>query len=250
MLGASNLTRGFSVVLESARRRFDGPVEILGAMGRGRSYGQSTELLGRRLPGILHCALWQALDRLPPSPTAALVTDIGNDILYEVPVQQLVAWLTECFDRLGALGAQAIVTELPVANLESLSPRRFLFYRRLFVPNCRLDQRQVTDRVYEVNGAVNRLASERGMSIVAQQPAWYRLDPIHIHLLQWPRAWRTILSPWRNSANEQAALATLSMSRAMQCALFFPENAVYLGVERSTPQPCARLADGTTVALY
>jgi hypothetical protein len=250
LLGASNLTRGFSVVLETARRVWGTPVEILGAMGRGRSYGQSTTLLGRGLPGILKCGLWPAIDRQGPAPTAALLTDIGNDILYEVPVERLVGWVAECFQRLASCGAMTIVTQLPVENLKNLSPRRFLFYRRLFVPNCRLDQAEITARVLEVNERVVRMARERGLSIVAQQPHWYAMDPIHIQLSAWGTAWRTILAPWNVERARGQESARASLLRAARCALFFPENAAYFGVARRVRQPCARLRDGTTVALY
>jgi hypothetical protein len=219
-------------------------------MGRGRSYGQSTVLLGRRLPGILDCGLWQALERGGEAPTAALITDIGNDILYEVPVERLVDWVAECFDRLAERRAATVVTQLPVENLKNLSPQRFLFYRRLFVPNCRLDQAEITARVLEVNERVVRMARERGLSIVAQQPRWYGMDPIHIQLSAWGRAWHTILSPWNEARAHERAPARASLLGVAQCALFFPENAAYFGIARSVRQPCAWLRDGTSIALY
>src|SRR5205085_6144917 len=225
-------------------------VVFLGAMGRGRSYGQTSELLGRRLPGILQCGLWPSLERLADAPTAALITDIGNDILYEVPVERLVSWVGQCLDRLVELEAHTILTQLPVENLKNLSPQRFLFYRRLFVPKCQLDQAEISARVVEVNEQVTRMARERGMPVVSQDASWYGLDPIHIHLRAWPRAWRTILSPWINGEPPTSTLAKISPARALQCALFFPENAAYFGIPRRVRQPCARLCDGTTVAIY
>jgi len=250
LLGASNLTRGFSVVLETARHLWGGPVQILGAMGRGRSYGQSTALLGRRLPGILQCGLWGELGRLDGAPTAALVTDIGNDILYEAPLQQIAGWVDECFQRLAQRHARTVVTQLPVENLKNLSSRRFLFYRRLFVPNCRLDQQEISARVYALNERVTALARARGLAIVPQEAAWYGMDPIHIQVRQWTRAWRTILSPWNVDGSPARNTVRVSLAHAARCALFFPENAEYFGVPRSVRQPCARLRDGTTIALY
>jgi hypothetical protein len=250
LLGASNLTRGFSVVLQTARQVWGASVEIMGAMGRGRSYGQSTVLLGRALPGILHSGLWPAIERRGPAPSAALVTDIGNDILYEVPVERLIGWITECFDRLAECGAATVVTQLPVENLKNLSPRRFLFYRRLFVPSCRLDQAEITARVLDVNEQVVRMARERGLSIVAQDARWYGMDPIHIEMRSWGAAWQTILAPWNSERARVQSAVRASLLRVARCALFFPENAAYFGVARRVRQPCARLRDGTTISLY
>ena len=82
LLGASNLVAGLPRVVEAARSVWGGPLDILAAAGHGRSYGRSSRVLWRTLPGILSCGLWEDLARRPPASTAALLTDVGNDILY------------------------------------------------------------------------------------------------------------------------------------------------------------------------
>ena len=37
----------------------------------------------------------------PAAATAALVTDIGNDVLYGIPVDTILAWVEECLERIG-----------------------------------------------------------------------------------------------------------------------------------------------------
>ena len=59
LLGASNLTRGISTVVETAQNIHPQPLEILAAAGLGRSYGLDSRVLGRKLPGIIHCELWE-----------------------------------------------------------------------------------------------------------------------------------------------------------------------------------------------
>src|SRR5262249_38307569 len=99
LLGASNLTRGISTVVETEPCIWGRPLDILAAFGHGRSYGSRRWLLGRELPGIVECGLWQALEKSPPAPTAALITDIGNDVLYEEPVDTIVSWVEWCLDQ-------------------------------------------------------------------------------------------------------------------------------------------------------
>ena len=99
-LGASNLTRGFETVVSSARTAWGREVEVLGALGHGRSYGVESRLIVRTLPGILQSGLWDTLASLPPAATRGLVTDIGNDILYEFPAPTILEWVEEAVDRL------------------------------------------------------------------------------------------------------------------------------------------------------
>jgi hypothetical protein len=84
-LGASNLTRGFQTVVATARSMAGPRAEVVAALGHGRSYGMASRLMVRTLPGILQSGLWHQLEVLPPAPTRALVTDVGNDVLYGMP---------------------------------------------------------------------------------------------------------------------------------------------------------------------
>ena len=62
-LGASNLTRGFQTVVDSARSVWGPGVEVLAALGHGRSYGAPSRFIARTLPGILKSGLWAELQR-------------------------------------------------------------------------------------------------------------------------------------------------------------------------------------------
>ena len=121
-LGASNLARGMGSAVAVACETWGPQVEVVGAFGPGRSYGMPSSLVGRTLPGILECGVWSALDGLPPARTRALVTDVGNDILYHVPVPRIVSWVDEAVARLGALTDDGVITGLPLARIRLLSP--------------------------------------------------------------------------------------------------------------------------------
>ncbi|MCZ6542107.1 MAG: hypothetical protein O6768_00410, partial [Planctomycetota bacterium] len=89
LLGASNLTRGISRAVGIAQAILGTPLEVLIAMGHGRSYGQRSRVLGRSLPGIVDCGLWDALLHGSGRPTYALLTDIGNDVMYGASVPSI-----------------------------------------------------------------------------------------------------------------------------------------------------------------
>src|SRR5688572_673653 len=94
-LGASNLTRGFHTVVSTARAAWGQDVQIVAAFGSGRSYGVHSRVLIRTLPGILESGLWRQLEFFSAAPTRALVTDVGNDILYGFSASRILAWVGE-----------------------------------------------------------------------------------------------------------------------------------------------------------
>jgi hypothetical protein len=249
LLGASNLTRGISTVVETACRLWGRPLDVLAAFGHGRSYGLRISVLGRELPGISECGLWPALARRATAPTAALVTDVGNDILFDVPVPEIAGWVEWCLDRLQDAGARVVMTLLPLDNLATLSSARFIFLRTLIFPTCRLSLATVTERARALDQRLRDLGKQRGIALVAPRPAWYGFDPIHIRMRSWPGAWREILSPWSDSP-ELPEPAPASLRRWLYLRLLPPEQRWWFHREQRRAQPAGQLSDGTTLSFY
>lgn len=252
LLGASNLTRGLATVLQTVRNTWGTPVDVLAALGRGRSYGMQSRFLMRSLDGILDCGVWSAIAahrERGAAPTAALVTDIGNDILYGSSVRIITDWVAEALDRLLLAEARVCITQLPIANLATLSPRRFELCKKILVPQCPLRLTEVCTRVEQLNEAVIALAAARKIPIVAQRAEWYGLDPIHLRYRAWPSAWREIMSPWI----EGRELPTQARNRfwtTWRYQLFLPEKRHLFGADRFHAQPAYVLRDGSTLELY
>ncbi|MGD9720279.1 MAG: hypothetical protein AB7O59_07395 [Pirellulales bacterium] len=248
LIGASNLTFGIGTVMSVAHRIWGQPLEVIAAHGLGRSYGAPSRVLGRQLPGILECGLWQTLVERPDVPTAALVTDVGNDILYERPVDEIAGWVDEVLERLAAIGSRNVMTLLPTDHLPGLSRARFLLTRSVFMPRCSLSLATVTHRAMELNERLREIGARREAAVVNQQAAWYGLDPMHIRWTRRPAAWSSILAAW----NSDFALPhhRRSVLDGHRVRLRTPHQRRLFGVEQRRPQPAVRLADGTTVAIY
>lgn len=249
MLGASNLTRGISTAVETAQRIWNEPLSVWIAAGHGRSYGAPSSVLGRRLPGIVECGLWRSLSAGPAAPTFALLTDIGNDLIYGSSVEVVFRWVETCVERLSNAGARIVMTGLPVARLEDRPHWQFELLKRLFFPSRELRYEDVIERAHELDVRLRTLAGERNVARVLPNAAWYGWDPIHIRMCHWRVAWREILTPWSNS-EKKFLPAQGSLRRWIYLRRLCPEEREWLGRAQRRSQPCGRLADGTTIRLY
>jgi len=249
LLGASNLTRGISTVVDTARRVWGAPLEVLAALGHGRSYGLTSAVLGRKLPGILQCGLWDALSALPPANTAALVTDVGNDILYGASVESILDWVEECVERLGPTNVPIVLTLPPTATVTALSQWRYTFIRTCAFPSCRLSRNDAFSRAEQLDAGLQELAARRGLRAVRPRSEWYGFDPIHIRRSHWPVAWNEVLSGWRTEARA-TNLARGSFAQWLYLRSRAPAQRTIFGFEQRAAQPCGRLRDGTTIAIY
>jgi hypothetical protein len=244
-LGASNLTRGLHPLVCSARSAWGPGVEVVAALGHGRSYGVRSRLGMRTRPGILESGLWRGLESLPPTAMRALVTDVGNDILYGFPAQQVVAWVAEAVRRLQQFTADVVLTDLPLASLRRLSTAKFLLFRSILVPSCRLSLPEALEAAERVDAGLAELAAARGVRLLRLRPEWYGFDPIHIRPARWRAAWQQILGG--ASHGSVAAGATLEGLRLYSMP---PERQWLFGVERWKPQSGVALRSGARLWLY
>lgn len=281
LLGASNLTLSLRLVIHLMQQRFGGQSEILAAVGHGRAYGLSSQMLSRGLPGIVSSGVWRQLEAANPCPTYALLTDIGNDILYESAPENILRQVEWCIEQLQKQSAQIVVTNLPMTSIEDLSERRYTFYRNIFYPFCRLPRSETVSRVRAVYQGLIDLASRRNFMLYEQEPVWFGPDGIHVHYWKRRAFYRDILDqlPLRSDGQggiEETPDQEPSMFRQAHYEWnphlaeglnqnFYPSKKEWLltwqqrpkfayktlmGREIHCQQPSGRLADGTTIFKY
>lgn len=209
LIGASNVTFNLPDIWRGLSSNV--PTRLMVAAGHGRSYGTPSTVLGRTLPGLLDCRLWGTLTELKPDRPLALLTDIGNDLLYDVEPVTIAGWVAEAADRLSRLGATPVMTSLPLDSLQSLSRARFHFFRRILFPASRLTFENAMAVSSELNTRVQSLAAERGLKVLTPKRHWYGLDPIHFRRRLRAVAWTTYLS----SLDGHARAEKCSWFRAM-----------------------------------
>lgn len=248
LLGGSNVSRGISIIVETARRIVGGPADFLIAMGHGRSYGQRSSILGRGLPGITECGLWDAL-RGSDGETFAAVTDIGNDVGYGVPVDVIAGWVESCLERLSESRAQVVMTVLPLDSLRRLSPWHFHVARAILYPGRPVSRLQALERVVDLDVRLRSLGKAYGAAVIEHDLAWYGFDPVHIRRWLMAQAWLRILGPWLGGG-PAPDLASGSPARWLRLRTTPPQRWWLLGRELGHPQPAGRLSDGSTIGLF
>ena len=231
LLGASNVSVSLRRILRLLRGGFDGELNVLVAAGHGRSYANRTRVLGRGLPGILRCGVWDALPP-PPAPLHVLLTDVGNDLLYGTAPAVLTGWAATCLGRAGGR-AETVVTLPPLARAEALAAWHYHAARAALFPARRpVPWPEMLDRVRELHGRLAELAAGRGCRVLDPPADWYGPDPIHVRRGRRTEAWSRTFALWPGFA--PAGPARLPpvppvWGRAADCTL--------LGRPRRTAQP-------------
>jgi hypothetical protein len=247
ILGASNVSRGTAGLIAAARSALGGPVEFLVARGHGRSYGAPSRVLGRGLPGIVQCGLWEDLEARGGLPTRALVTDVGNDVMYGAAVDEIAGWVRLCLDRLAARGARTVLALPPMESLARLQPWRFHAARSLLFPGRRLTLGQALDAAGRLATVLRSTAADFGAAVVDPPGSWYGLDPIHPRRRHLGQAWRTMLAPW---TSDPLPVSRPGLGLRLRLAGLTPQRWSLAGVTLGRRQPAARLHDGSSRSFY
>jgi hypothetical protein len=245
--GASNLARMALALLDAARAAAGGPIEAHFALGRGRAYCVNSALLGRGLGDLVAAPLWPALAGAPPAPTTALLMDVGNDLLYGVPVPRILAAVDTVLARYAAMGARIVVQGLPVAAIGALPRWRFGLVKRVLVPRSPLTWQQAIEGSQQLHDGLCARAHRHGATFHAPRAEWYGLDPVHVR----GRCQASAAAEWlgRGTAAVPAPACDGTVAR-LRFLLSAPAERTWFGQVRRQPQPCRRWPDDTTLSLW
>lgn len=183
------------------------------------------------------------------APISAVITDIGNDLGYEVPVDTLLEWVAGCMDHLQQLGANVVVTDIPVDTIRDVRQAKFLLFRTVLFPACRLNREELTCRVQSLREGLLELAESKNITVIPVQNHWYGFDPIHPRLRYLKQLWAEILLRLDGfqsaTANSNVSLLSDAYLRLLQA-----ESWSRFHVPRQRNQPQGQLNDGTEIFLY
>ena len=212
LLGASNLSRGcFALSRYMKARLCPRPVEVLIASGPGRGYHTSGGLLNVNYTPICSSDIFEVAQKKSESGCriVALVTDMGNDIMYGVSAEQLIATIQQVFDRLRSMNAEIFYTTLPVAFEKGVHPIWFYILRSLLLPFSRVSYDKATAGIIAVNQFLKKCGTEN-CYLVSGMDRYLGYDEIHY-------GWFRAHSAWSHLA--RVMLSTLGVETAKAITL-------------------------------
>ncbi len=192
LLGASNLSRayhGFVKYLE--RCLHPRPVRFLNALGPGRGYCAPGGVLNIVYPPIGACGILDKACMAREEPILALVTDIGNDIMYDIPARQIIDRLDKLFAKLKARNAVVLATLIPRYLEKEMDDFHFRCLRAAFFPNSQVEMLSATAAVREINSFLQSEAAGR-ITLISDLEDFYWFDKIHFSPIKMHKAWTRI----------------------------------------------------------
>lgn len=194
LLGASNLSLGwFALARHMQACLHPRPMEFMVAAGPGRAYRASGGLLNIVYPPVQSSEIFEAARRKSESGyrVIALVTDIGNDIMYGVSAEQLIGTIQQVFDQLRSVHADIFFTTLPAAFERGIHPIRFYILRTLLLPASRVSYDEAMAAIIQVNQYLREAASQEG-HLIPDVDRFLGFDEIHYGWLRAQHAWSHI----------------------------------------------------------
>lgn len=195
-MGASNLARGYSALVNSLIHCLcPQPVEILHAMGPGRGYIAQGGVFNVSYAPIVDSGIVKAARKRQPetSKTLALITDIGNDIMYDVPVAEIMAGLDSLMRELNGMDAEVFVNPIPMDLLEDVSEQQFRMLRRVFYPRSPVTYSGAADAVSKINISLRESVGGR-IHLLPSFKDYCGVDKIHYSVFHSHRAWSEVVN--------------------------------------------------------
>jgi len=247
VLGASNVSRGLSRLVAAVEKRAPG-ADLFVAAGHGRGYGVNTRVAARRLPSILRSGLWRGLDRHGGEAPLALVTDVGNELLYGARSVLVASWVRETVWRLADRGATIAITRLPMASIAEVGPVRYRALRTFFVPGCPLSLAELKEAATRLDADLLTIAGDFGGQIIEQPAHWYGFDTLHVRRRYLDDFWHAAYKAWGIPSAQSSAKS--STTDWLKIGTKAAEVRSLGGVMRFTKQPVLPLRSGGTLSLY
>ena len=202
-LGASNLARSFHGLKDCIERCiFPRPASFFHAMGPGRGYLSRGGILNAVYSPILKCGILEAVrnKRVKDQPVIALITDIGNDIMYGVSSEKIINGLQYLVNALGEFKTNIFITSIPVDLENDISELRFHIIRQIFFPRSPIKYSQASNNITVINKFILQ-SSNKKVTVINDMNQFCGIDKIHYSILKSQSAWSHIAKKLTSSLN-------------------------------------------------
>jgi len=194
-LGASNLARSFYGLKRCIRRCiFPRPASFVHAMGPGRGYVSRGGILNAIYSPILNCGILEAVrnKKIKDQSVVALITDIGNDIMYGVSSEKIINGLQYLLNSLGEFKTNIFITLIPVDLENDISELHFHIIRQIYFPKSPVKYSQASNNIKAINKFILQ-SSNKKITVINDMKQFCGIDKIHYSILKSQSAWSHVV---------------------------------------------------------
>ena len=122
-----------------------------------------------------------------------LFTDIGNDLMYGVSADTLIASLDIMIDEILKWDADIFLTSIHVNLKKDISPTIFLVLRFLLYPSSKANYEEMDLSILKINDYLeDKVSDNQRIHLITGLEAFAGLDKIHYSLLKTHAAWSVV----------------------------------------------------------
>ena len=194
LFGASNLARSFYGLKLSIKRCIHPrPATFIHAMGPGRGYLGRGGILNTTYPPIIDCGILESIQktRKPNQQIIALITDIGNDIMYGVHSEKIIEGLQNILDTLGEVTKNIFITPIPINLKNDIGEFYFRVLRCIFFPKSSIQYSQTLESIKIINQFILHSPNKK-TTVINGMEQFSGLDKIHYSFFKSHLAWAHI----------------------------------------------------------
>ena len=154
LLGASNLARSFHGLKYCIERCIlPRTATFLNAMGPGRGYVSPGGILYASYSPIINSGIFEAArnKKIKKQKVVALITDIGNDIMYNISPDKIIDSLQHIFNVLDTIETNIVITSIPVDLENDISEFQFQILQKIYFPKSSVKYFQVSNSIKAIN---------------------------------------------------------------------------------------------------
>ena len=196
LMGASNLARGYSMLTHHLSECLEkNKTEFLNALGPGRGFCARGGIFNITYSPIQDCQIIESGEKKSKEAlrTVVLITDIGNDLLYGVSADTLIASLDIMIDEILKWDADIFLTSIHVNLKKDISPTIFLVLRFLLFPSSKANYEEMDLSILQINDYLeDKVSKNQRIHLITGLEAFAGLDKIHYSLLKTHAAWSAV----------------------------------------------------------
>jgi len=196
LMGASNLARGYSMLSHHLSECLEkNKTEFLNALGPGRGFCARGGIFNITYSPIQDCPIIESGGKKSKEAlhTVALITDIGNDLMYGVSADNLIESLDIMIDEILKWDAEIFMTPIHINPKKDISPTIFFVLRFLLYPSSKVNYEELDLFVLKINDYLEKkVRRNEKMHLITGLEKFAGLDRIHYSLFKTHTAWSTI----------------------------------------------------------